>query len=82
MCSSDLARPHQGLGRFGDRLVCHQDFKPTAEMLEASGWKNEASLEGKFSMVLLLPERTLEGPEDELAHGPEPDPPLTVDAAS
>jgi YrhK-like protein len=32
--------------------------------------------------VLLLPERTLEGPDDELAHGPEPDPPLTVDAAS
>jgi len=32
--------------------------------------------------VLLLPERTLEGPDDEIQHGPEPtDPPLTVDAA-
>ena len=26
-------------------------------MLEASGWKNEDALQGKFSMVLLLPER-------------------------
>jgi 16S rRNA (guanine1207-N2)-methyltransferase len=59
------ARPHQGLGRFRDRLVCQQDFKPTAEMLEAAGWpltgsdseESAAHFEGKCPMVLLLPER-------------------------
>jgi 16S rRNA (guanine1207-N2)-methyltransferase len=51
------ARPHQGLNRLRGQLVCHNDFKPTADMLETAGFKNEASLEGKFPLVLLLPDR-------------------------
>lgn len=51
------ARPHQGLNKLRSQLVCHNDFKPSADMLEAAGFKNETKLEGKFPLVLLLPER-------------------------
>ncbi len=54
------ARPHEGLRIFGDRLVCVQDFKPSADELEAAGWKNADDVDGKFSLVLLLPERQKE----------------------
>lgn len=51
------ARPHQGLSKLRDRVVCHNDFKPTADLLEAAGFKNEKKIEGKYPLVLLLPER-------------------------
>ena len=55
------ARAHAGLKElFGDRLVCHQDYKPQADALEAEGFKNVGGFEGKFPMVLLLPDRQRE----------------------
>ncbi len=65
------ARPHEGLRNFGDRLVCAQDFKPAAEELEAAGWKNVETVEGKFSLVLLLPERQKELTLADFAQGME-----------
>lgn len=65
------ARPHEGLRQFGDRLICVQDFKPAAVELEAAGWKNADTVEGKFSLVLLLPERQKELTLADFAQGME-----------
>jgi len=54
------ARANQRLSWLKDRLVCVQDFKPVADNLEVAGWKNAESLEGKFSLVIVLPERQKE----------------------
>jgi len=54
------ARVHPRLREFGDRLVCHQDFKPQAAALESAGWRCPETLEGKFSLILLLPDRQRE----------------------
>lgn len=55
------ARAHPSLKEvFGDRLVCHQDYKPQADALEAAGLKTVSIIEGKFPLVLLLPDRQRE----------------------
>jgi 16S rRNA (guanine1207-N2)-methyltransferase len=54
------ARASQRLSWLKDRLVCVQDFKPVADNLEVAGWKNVDSLEGKFALVIVLPERQKE----------------------
>ena len=52
------ARPHPAFSEmFGERLVCHQDFKSQAVALENAGWKTVDEPEGKFQLVLLLPDR-------------------------
>jgi 16S rRNA (guanine1207-N2)-methyltransferase len=51
------ARAHQGLARLQDRLVCVQDFKPVADNLEVAGLENHETFEGKFALVIVLPER-------------------------
>ncbi|MEI6534815.1 MAG: methyltransferase [Verrucomicrobiaceae bacterium] len=65
------ARPHEGLRKFGDRLVCMQNFKPAADELEGAGWKNADALEGKYTLVLLLPERQKELTLADFAQGME-----------
>jgi len=53
------ARAHGDLLEFGNRLVCEQDFKPDALELQAAGLtgSDHRTLEGKFALVLLLPDR-------------------------
>ncbi len=53
------ARVHADLLALGDRLSCEQDFKPVSLELQAAGLMgpDHKALEGKFAMVLLLPER-------------------------
>lgn len=54
------ARAHDSLKEiFGNRLSCEQDYRPAAAALEAGSFSipGNKSLEGKFSQVLLLPER-------------------------
>lgn len=53
------ARVHEDLPNFGDRLSCEQDFKPDALELQAAGvtGPDHKALEGKFTLVLLLPDR-------------------------
>lgn len=53
------ARVHGDLLKFRDRLVFEQDFKPDALELRAAGLAGPepAALEGRFALVLLLPER-------------------------
>lgn len=63
------ARPHAALARLGDRLACEQDFKAEAEALEAAGFVNAARLDGKFSLVLLLPDRQKDRTLADLARG-------------
>ena len=63
------ARAHPILLRFADRLVCRQDFKPVATELESAGIHHSEKLDGKFSLVLLLPDRQKEQTLADLAHG-------------
>ena len=53
------ARVHDDLLQFGDRLSCEQDFKPAAADLEAAGLTgpDHKRLEGRFALILLLPDR-------------------------
>ncbi len=51
------AQPHPSLLGWGARLVCQQDFKPVAAELEAAGCHLADAPEGKFSLVMLLPDR-------------------------
>lgn len=55
------ARAHADLQqRFGERLQCEQDFKPRADALERAGFQLVRELEGRFSLVMLMPERQKE----------------------
>jgi 16S rRNA (guanine1207-N2)-methyltransferase len=54
------ARPHPMLFAFQKRLVCQQDFQPIVAELESAGIRWQERLDGKFSVVLLLPDRQKE----------------------
>lgn len=55
------ARAHADLKeRFGERLLCEQDFKPRADALERAGFRLVREVEGRFSLVMVLPERQKE----------------------
>lgn len=53
------ARAHGDLQNVANRLVCEQDFRPEALELLAAGLTGTdyRALEGKFALVLLLPDR-------------------------
>ncbi|MCE9518774.1 MAG: class I SAM-dependent methyltransferase [Verrucomicrobia bacterium] len=65
------ARVHADLLTFGERLVCEQDFKPEAAELQAAGLMGSdyKALDGKFALVLLLPERQKHQTLADLARG-------------
>lgn len=65
------ARAHADLLTFGDRLSCEQDFKPVAAELHSAGLigPEHKLLEGKFALVILLPERQKQQTLADLARG-------------
>ncbi len=65
------ARVHAGLLPFGERLACEQDFKPAAVELHSAGLMGPdyKALEGKYALVLLLPERQKQQTLADLARG-------------
>lgn len=65
------ARAHADLLAFGDRLSCEQDFKPLAAELHSAGLigPEHKLLEGKFALVILLPERQKQQTLADMARG-------------
>lgn len=54
------ARPHADLKAAASRLQCEQCFKPLADALEREGLQALPELQGRFSLVLVLPGRQKE----------------------
>lgn len=50
------AREHPALEHFTGRLTCQQTWKPHADELEAVGRRVEREVNGKYDLVLLLPD--------------------------
>jgi 16S rRNA (guanine1207-N2)-methyltransferase len=61
------ARPHANLQALGKRLFCQQDYKPQAAELDQAGFQCVEELEGKFPLVLLLPNRQREETQADMA---------------
>lgn len=59
---------HERLLRLQSKLVFEQPFKPRAAGLEAAGFKVVDAIEGKFDLVLLLPERQRDQTLGDFAH--------------
>ncbi|MDB6073839.1 MAG: rRNA methyltransferase, partial [Verrucomicrobiaceae bacterium] len=59
---------HQELLRLQSKLVFEQPFKPRAAGLETAGFKVMDTIEGKFDLVLLLPERQRDQTLGDFAH--------------
>ncbi|SKB07259.1 16S rRNA m(2)G 1207 methyltransferase [Prosthecobacter debontii] len=51
------AQAHPGLEAFKDRLTCEQTWKPHADALVESGQRHTRQAEGKYDLILLLPDR-------------------------
>ncbi len=60
---------HESLMRLQSKLVCEQSFKPRAARLEAAKFKTVERIEGKFDLVLLLPERQRDQTLSDIARG-------------
>ncbi|WP_395719568.1 class I SAM-dependent methyltransferase [Prosthecobacter sp.] len=50
------AREHPALDHFTGRLTCQQSWKPHADELEAAGRRVEREVNGKYDLVMLLPD--------------------------
>ena len=59
---------HEKLLKLQSKLVFEQSFKPRAAPLEAAGFKLVDQIEGKFDVVLVLPERQRDQTYGDFAH--------------
>jgi 16S rRNA (guanine1207-N2)-methyltransferase len=50
------AQEHPALEHFRSRLTCQQTWKPRAAQLEAAGYRVEREVQGKFPLVIVLPD--------------------------
>ena len=63
------AQEHPALEHFRTRLTCQQTWKPRAAQLEAAGYRVEREEQGKYPLVLLLPDPQRDLAVSDLARG-------------